>query len=115
MRMPLTELLLRLAVAFSFAYPAISAVFDPESWLGYFPAFLPPSLLLLHAFGALEIVIALWILFGKRVWIPSALAALILLAIVAFNGAQFDILFRDVAIALAALSLAWLHHPKHYG
>jgi len=112
MRVPLHELLLRLAVAFSFVYPPIAAVADPDSWIGYFPAFIPASIELLHVFGALEIALALWIVFGRRIFIPSALAALLLLAIVVVNGAQFDVLFRDVSIALAALALAWLHLPK---
>src|SRR3989344_7260334 len=99
MRAPLPELLLRLAVAFSFAYPPIAALVDPDSWLGYFPAFVPSSIVLLHVFGAFEILIALWILFGKRVWIPSAIAALVLILIVAFNANQFDVLFRDASIA----------------
>jgi len=112
MRVPIAELLLRLAVAFSFAYPPIAALADPDSWIGYFPAFVPATLTMLHIFGVIEIGIALWILFGKRIFIPSAVAALMLLAIVMFNGVQFDILFRDVSIALAALSLAWMHFPR---
>ncbi|MEK7510742.1 MAG: DoxX family membrane protein [Patescibacteria group bacterium] len=112
MRVPLAELLLRLGVAFSFLYPPIAAFFDPDSWLGYFPAFIPASMTALHVFGAIEIVIALWILFGKRIWIPSAAAAAMLLAIVIFNLGQFDVLFRDVSIALMALALVWMHFPR---
>lgn len=112
MRPPLPQLLLRIAVAFSFAYPPVAALIDPDSWLGYFPAFIPSSLLMLHIFGAIEIAIALWILFGKRIVIPCALAALILFAIVAFNASQFDILFRDVSIALAAIALALVNLRK---
>jgi hypothetical protein len=110
---PLPQLLLRLAVAFSFAYPAIAALIDPDSWIGYFPAFIPTSIILLHVFGALEIAIAIWIVFGTRIVIPCVLAALILIAIVVFNAAQFDILFRDVSIALAALALALVNARKH--
>lgn len=112
MQVPLPQLLLRLAVAFSFAYPPIAAFFDPDSWLGYFPAFVPSSILFLHAFGILELVIAAWILFGKRIVIPSVAAAVILIVIVAFNIGQFDILFRDLSIALAALALALVQFRK---
>lgn len=114
MRIPLPELLLRLAVAFAFAYPPIAALLDADSWLGYFPAFIPSSLLALHIFGALEIALALWILFGRRVFIPAVLAALILVAIVAVNLIQFDILFRDLSIALAAVALAYLGRPSSH-
>ena len=110
---PLPQLLLRLAVAFSFIYPAIAALIDPDSWIGYFPAFIPASITILHAFGALEIAIALWIVFGTRIVIPCVLAALILITIVVFNAAQFDILVRDVSIALAALALALVDVRTH--
>ena len=115
MPIPVGELLLRLGVAFSFAYPPIAALIDPDAWIGYFPSFLPASETFLHAFGLFEIVIAVWILFGKRIWIPSLVAALALLAIVVFNLRQFDILFRDVSIALMALALAWRHHKLAHG
>lgn len=105
-----------MAIAVSFLYPPLAALTDPYSWSGYFPAFLTAlmgtnTFLLLHAFGVIEVAIALWILFGKRVFIPSILAALILLAIIGFNLAQFPILFRDTSIALAALALAFIHRP----
>lgn len=106
-----TNLLLRLGVAFSFTYPAVSAWFDPYSWVGYFPAFLHDmagahDLALLHAFGVIEIALALWIVFGKRILIPSGIAATLLFLIVVFNPAQIDVLFRDIPIMLIALALA---------
>lgn len=113
LKLPLPELLLRSAVAFSFLYPPIAALSDPDSWTGYFPGFVLSlgidALTLLHVFGAIEGVIALWILFGKKVFVPSVVAAVLLMAIVVFNGIQFPILFRDVSIALAALALAFMY------
>ena len=107
--------LLRIGVAFAFLYPPIDALSDPDSWIGYFPAFITSvpldPMLVLHGFGILEVILALWILSGWRIRIPAITGAVLLLAIVAFNGAQFPILFRDVSIALAALALAWL--PEH--
>lgn len=110
---PLPQLLLRVAVAFSFVYPPIAALIEPDSWIGYFPAFVPASITLLHIFGAVELILALWIVFGKRITVPALLAALILIAIVVMNTAQFDILFRDVSIALAAIALALVDTRKH--
>lgn len=103
------DFLLRLGVAFAFLYPPVSAFIDPFAWLGYFPRFIldlpiEPTLIL-HAFGVFEIVIALWILFGKNIFIPTALAALSLVAIVLFNVSQMDVLFRDLTIATMALAL----------
>lgn len=111
------ELLLRLGVAFSFIYPPISAFISPYSWVGYIPQFvsmLPiEAVVLLHIFGIAELLIAVWILLGKRVFIPSILAASFLTLIVAFNWAQMDVLFRDIPIILMAVCLALLHiDPK---
>ncbi len=119
-QLPLSEIVLRVGLAFAFLYPPLSALSDPFSWVGYFPGFLldavaPHSLLLLHAFGVIEVVIAVWILFGKRIFVPAAVASVMLLAIVAMNPLQFPVLFRDVAIACMAISLAYAHRPKTHG
>ena len=118
LKLPLPGLLMRLAVAFAFIYPAVSAWFDPDSWIGYFPGFVLDlvgnnTALLLHGWGVLEILLALWVLFGVRVYIPSIIMAVALIAVVVANPGQFPILFRDVSIALAALSLALVNKRKH--
>ena len=108
-------LLLRIGVAFALLYPPVAALFEPVLWVGYFPQFtsaLPVSyIVLLHMFGAVETVAALWILSGWRIFYPSLFAAVLLLLITAFNFSQFSILFRDVALAFAALSLALWNYP----
>lgn len=107
MRIP--DILLRCAVAFAFLYPPVSAVGDPYAWVGYFPAFVRNvghELVILHIFGAIEIIIGFWILSGWRIFYPSLAAAAMLALIVAFNSGDFQVLFRDLSIALAALSLA---------
>lgn len=117
LKLPAPELLLRAAIAFSFLYPPIAALSDPDSWLGYFPGFLltlagTQEMLMLHAFGSIEVIIALWILFGRNVFVPSIIAVVMLAGIVVVNGNQFPILFRDVSIALAALALAMMHRTR---
>lgn len=120
MRLSPSEALLRIGLAFSFLYPAIDAFFDPTTWLGYFPTFATDlfhlvaipmkwsDVVLLHSFGVFEIVLAAWVLFGRRVRIPSLVMAVMLFAIVGFNldASNFSVLFRDVSIAFAALALA---------
>ncbi|HEY4501518.1 MAG TPA: DoxX family membrane protein [Candidatus Paceibacterota bacterium] len=105
-----TQFILRLGVAFSFLYPPLNALGNPDSWVGYFPPFLLnsgiPSEVLLHGFGVVEVAVALWLLSGWRVYWPAALAALMLAGIVVFNLSQFEVLFRDLSIAAAALALA---------
>jgi len=105
-----TSLLLRLGVALAFLYPPISALMDSNAWIGYFPPFIASlpidELVLLHAFGVVEVIIALWILSGRKIFVPSILATAALLAIVVFNLGQFDVLFRDVSITFMTLALA---------
>ena len=108
--------LLRVGIAFAFLYPPISALSDPIAWSGYFPAFIQglpiDTIILLHVFGVVEIVIALWILRARRLRVPAFFAAGILLLIVVFNMNDFGVLFRDVSLALAALALAFLPEPE---
>ncbi len=111
----LASLILRVGIAFAFLYAAIDAFVDPYSWTAFFPRFVRgvlPDLTLLHLFAVVEILIALWILSGKKIFIPSALAALMLAAIVLFNVPEFQLLFRDLSIAAAALALAVMHWPR---
>lgn len=118
LHLPAPELLLRVGLAISFLYPALHALTDPYAWIGYFPPFLlslagEHTILMLHVWGAIEVVLALWLLFARHVFIPSTIMAIALMAVVIANPAQFPILFRDVTIVLAAGALAWMHRPKH--
>jgi uncharacterized membrane protein YphA (DoxX/SURF4 family) len=108
------NLVLRAGLAFAFLYPPLNAIADPVSWISYFPHFMRgfvPDMVLLHAFGVIEVVIALWILSGWRIFWPSCVALLMLLAIVFFDSFDFQILFRDVSIASIALALALQNLP----
>lgn len=111
----LADILLRVAVAFAFLYPPFNALPNPEAWVGYFPQFvagLGDPVLLLHIFGIVEVGIALWILSGVKIWLPCIAAAALLVGIVAFNASEFQVLFRDLPIAAAALALAIIHSPR---
>jgi len=105
--------LLRIGVGFAFLYPPISAIFNPFAWIGYFPLFVtnifPDAIVLLHIFGVIEVIVGLWILSGKNIFIPSAVAALMLAGIIIFNFSQMDVLFRDVSILLMAVALMLSH------
>ncbi|MEX0672886.1 MAG: hypothetical protein WD175_02385 [Candidatus Paceibacterota bacterium] len=108
--------LLRSAIAFAFGYAAVAGFFDPVSWASYFPdavELLPVSkLALLQVFGIVELIIAVWLLSGVRIVIPSAIASVLLLGIVFTNFSLLDILFRDLALAGAAAALAFLEFEK---
>ncbi|MBX4192395.1 hypothetical protein KW798_02820 [Candidatus Parcubacteria bacterium] len=107
--------ILRAGIAFVFLYPAINAYFEPYTWIGYFPPFTRgyvDEFLMLHAFGVVEIVIALWILSGWKVFYPALVAGVMLLAIVVTNTQDFPILFRDLGLAAAAFYLALANPPR---
>lgn len=105
-----SETLLRIGVSFAFIYPAVSAWFNPYSWVGYFPGFLdtavaPHQIEMLHLFGLVEIATAVWILFGRRIFVPAFGATVLLFLIIIFNLNQMDVLFRDIPILLMAVAL----------
>lgn len=100
--------MLRVSLAFAFLFPAVNVWFDPSSWIGYFPAFakgIVSDEILLHGFGAVEIILALWVLSGWKIVFPASVMALMLLAIVVFNISQFQITFRDLSIMGMAVAL----------
>lgn len=106
---------LRVGLAFVFIYAAIGSWLKPDNWIGYFPALVFqffPQQLVLQGFSLIEIVLALWILSGKAHRISGALATLLLFGIVITNSAQFDILFRDVGLALSSLAFTFMLQKK---
>ena len=116
----LVSVILRVSLAFAFLYPAVNAIFDPNSWIGYFPPFLlghVPDLVLLHSFGALEALLALWLLSGWKMQIPAAIMALMLLAIVMFNIPQFQVTFRDLSLMGMSIALMFMQgrSPRRKG
>jgi hypothetical protein len=105
-----SQFLLRTALSFAFLYPAYGFWANPNDWVGYIPAFgknlgLSEGTLLI-GLAVVHIIIALWILSGWRIFIPSLLAAGFLVSVVYFNSNQLNVLFRDISLALAALALA---------
>lgn len=109
------EIVLRVGVAIAFVYPAVEASFYPDAWIGFFPLWMRDlpldDKLMLHVFGASEILIALWILIGKKIFVPSILASGYLLMIIVLNWKFMDLLFRDIAILAIPLSLAVMNYP----
>ncbi len=109
----LALIVLRIGVAFTFLYPPLNALIDPNSWIGYFPSFTRGYVsdeLLLHAFGIVEVVVALWILSGWRIFWPSLIATAMLVGIVVFNLPNFQVVFRDLSIAAMSLALAMVSY-----
>lgn len=114
----LLSFVLRSGLAFSFLYPAIDSFFHPDTWIGFFPAWLvvvsPVDMLMLGLlFSSLEIVIAAGLLFMRDPFYPAMAAVVVLAGIVVFNWSAFDIVFRDISIMGMAIALILLHGQKN--
>lgn len=114
MRHEASDLLLRIGTALAFLFPPLDAFLNPFSWVGYIPSFMrdiAPEMVLLHVFGIVEIILAVWILSGRKIFWPSIAATAFLVLIVLFNANDFEVLFRDLSIAAMTLALAIAHRP----
>jgi len=88
-----------------------------SAWIGYFPHFIRgfiPDMLMLQIFSAGEVLLALWIISGWRLYLAALISMLALLGITVTNLAVLDVTFRDVGLAAAALALAFLTMPKRH-
>jgi uncharacterized membrane protein YoaK (UPF0700 family) len=117
-RSALIYLMLRIGVAFVFIYPAIAALTSPIEWVGYLPDFILSApvneFVVLHIVGAIEVIIALWILSGRQIFIPSVAGSVILFGIVVLNLSQFEVIFRDVGLLAMTGALAvWSYDKEH--
>ncbi len=114
-RYKLVSLLLRIGLAFVFLYVAVASFLAPDSWIGFFPAVFKnifPQNLLLTGFSVYEILLGLWLLWGRYAFYSAPLAVLTLLGIIIPNLGALDIIFRDVGLLFAALALAALNYQK---
>ncbi len=106
---------LRLGIAAVFLYAAIAAYLEPQNWIGYIPQFfrsILPASTLLVLFGAYQVILSLWLLWGKKIFWASLLSILTFIAIITVNITSLDVVFRDIAILFAALSLAVLTYES---
>jgi len=102
---------LRLGIAFVLLAAAILGFLAPQNWVGYIPSFATsflPANTILAILGLYEIVLAIFILFKKNAHWPALLACITFLGITLTNLSQFEIVFRDVGLALMALALFFI-------
>lgn len=101
--------LLRGGLAFVFAYAATAMVMEPAAFVTYVPALLRGSSLatpFLLVIAAFEVLLTIGLLLRRCAYVAALLSAVMMVAIVSCNLSPFEVLFRNVAIACAALSLA---------
>lgn len=104
------QLMLRLALAFSFGYAAVRAYLNPSDWIGYVPYWVESFGLtrerFLSAFGAFEIAMALVLLANfKSRWLGLVSAAMLFSIAIGAGPGALDSTFRDVGLGLAGLAL----------
>ncbi len=105
--------LLRAGLSFVFLYAATASFQHPTTFARYSPSFLPEDWAagLLPAFAVFELLLALSLLTPRLTYAASLLAAATLVGIMAANVDAFEVLFRNVAIACAALALGLQNRP----
>lgn len=114
----LVSFLLRIGLSIVFLYAATAAFLEPLNWIGFSPQFIReivPAQILLFLFSLSEIILALWLVWGRYTFYAASLAALTLFLIILSNLVQLDIVFRDLAIFFSALALAILSYGKERG
>ena len=85
---------------------------QPDAWVGFFPFWLRNLIsenFLLVSFSIYQLVLAGWLLSGKKIVFAAELSGLTLLSIIVANYGFLDVLFRDIAILFSAIGLIALH------
>jgi len=111
----IAHILLRIGLAGTLAYAAVSSFITPTSWIGYFPAFLVnfsssfmSQEVLLGIFSVVELLLAVWLLSGFKPLYAGLCAAGLFGGIFFANLGAMDLVFRDFGLFFAALALASL-------
>lgn len=109
-------LALRLGLAFVFAYTALAIYLRPLDWIGFVPGWIDPILdrqTFLHIHGLFDLILAIWLLSGVKIFYSSVLSALNLGSIIIFNLGAMDIVFRDIGLLTGAVALALLTYNEN--
>lgn len=108
-------LVLRLGLAFIFAYAGAASFLNPMEWAGYLPSFASAviSVTVIIQFMALaEVALAIWLVSGKYLFYAAIASTVLLAGITATNLSLLIITFRDVGLVAAALALVLLSRNK---
>ena len=110
-RAELPTLLLRIGLAFVFAYAGISALRFPEAWIGFVPGIVTHFVgakVFLTLISILQLLLAGALLIGKYVRYAAILATLFLLGLTLFNLSSLIVTFRDVGLICMAAALFFM-------
>jgi len=110
-KLQIISLLLRVGLPFCFLYAAFFSFKNPQEWISFVPHFTTKFLAAetsLKLISSTQIVLAVWLLWGKWLRYSAAIAFLLLTGIVALNLNLMVITFRDIGLAFMALALIFL-------
>lgn len=108
-----SRIIARFGILFLFLTFGIWEIIDPNYWIGFTPSFivkLASALLLVKIHGIILLIIGAGIFFSKHIRLFASLAVLIMLQIVLslwLASGFTDLLVRDIAILIFAVSLAF--------
>lgn len=108
-------LLLRISIAIAFIYSAILAFLHPFVWITYFPGLLRavlPDNGLINLFAIINIVIAGWLIWGKKLFLPSLIASVILAVGILFNLNLLNSFYPFIVVLCGCLSIAVISYPR---
>ena len=114
-RESVAKIILRVGLAFALIYASIGGILEPTAWVEYFPTFalgFVPDETLLLIWGLFQVILAVWILSGRKIFIPSALASFSLAGLIIFNLDATDVIFRDVTVLSVSIALMIENYPK---
>jgi len=106
------ELILRFGLVFVFLYAGIAGLVNPDSWIGFVPDIVEIFIsrdLFLTIFSIAEILLGLWLIFGKQKFYPSLVSSVFLAAITLPNLGSLEIIFRDIGLFFAAIALTMIN------
>src|SRR5579871_6298853 len=98
-------LVLRLGLAFIFAYAGIAGFFQPLEWTGYLPSFIASvvsATVAVQLMALVEIALAVWLVSGLYLFYAAIASVVLLAGITAVNINLLVITFRDVGLVCAA-------------
>ena len=104
-------LMLQIGISFTFVYAAISSFINPQSWIGFIPNFITNTITrsyILAFFSFYEILLSIWLLSSKKLFYSSLLSSITLFFITILNFDSLDIVFRDIGLLFASISLVIL-------
>ncbi len=112
------SLMLRIGLAFTFAYAGIDAIREPAVWAAFLPPIAfkyAPMKLVLDGFSISQIILALALLWRKTSFYAAAASAATLAGItissLIMDPSSILIVFRDVGLFFASVALLFADVP----